>query len=122
MFLSPYSYFQETLKILTVESAASPIPSRDGSWFSQRGIPCLFSRFPFDERRPRSREGLPLQDNKSSPPQGETLVEMHDVCVKYGDKLALGGWKQEIDGTPREGLWWTVRRGERWGVFGPNGQ
>ena len=33
----------------------------------------------------------------------------------------LGGWKQFVDGQEREGLSWQVRRGERWGVFGPNG-
>ena len=54
--------------------------------------------------------------------QAEALVEMRDVCVKYGDKPALGGWSQEIDGHTRDGLWWTVRRGERWGIFGPNGK
>ena len=70
----------------------------------------------------RSREGLPLKDSKTSTQQGEVLVEMRDVCVKYGDKPALGGWCQEIDGHTREGLWWTVRRGQRWGVFGPNGK
>lgn len=70
----------------------------------------------------RSREGLPLKDSKIAAQQGEALVEMHDVCVKYGDKPALGGWCQEVDGHTREGLWWTVRRGERWGVFGPNGK
>ena len=47
---------------------------------------------------------------------------MHDVCVKYGDKPALGGWREEVDGEAWEGLRWTVRRGERWGVFGPNGK
>jgi ABC-type molybdenum transport system ATPase subunit/photorepair protein PhrA len=54
--------------------------------------------------------------------KGEALVEMHDVCVKYGDKPALGGWREEVDGEAWEGLRWTVRRGERWGVFGPNGK
>lgn len=52
----------------------------------------------------------------------EALVEMEGVQVKYGEKLVLGGWKEEIDGHSRSGLWWTVRRGERWGVFGPNGR
>lgn len=70
----------------------------------------------------RSREGLPLQDSRMFTKQAEALVEMRDVCVKYGDKPALGGWSQEVDGHIREGLWWTVRRGERWGIFGPNGK
>lgn len=44
---------------------------------------------------------------------GEPLVEMNGCKVRYGNKIALGNW----DG----GLHWTVRRGQRWGVFGPNG-
>ena len=52
----------------------------------------------------------------------ETLVEMKGVEVKYGEKQVLGAWKQVVDGQRERGLWWTVRRGERWGVFGPNGK
>ncbi|KAI9872944.1 MAG: hypothetical protein M1830_001037 [Pleopsidium flavum] len=52
----------------------------------------------------------------------EPLVKMEGVCVKYGDKEVLGGWKQMVDGGQRKGLWWTVRRGDRWGIFGPNGE
>lgn len=52
---------------------------------------------------------------------GEALVEMEDCQVKYGSKIALGNWTEQKDGTTRPGLSWTVRRGERWGVFGPNG-
>jgi ABC-type molybdenum transport system ATPase subunit/photorepair protein PhrA len=52
---------------------------------------------------------------------GEPLVEMQGCRVKYGDKVALGNWTEERDGKPIGGLYWTVRRGERWGVFGPNG-
>jgi ABC-type molybdenum transport system ATPase subunit/photorepair protein PhrA len=48
---------------------------------------------------------------------GEPLVEMEGCQVRYGDKIALGNWK--VGGA--KGLYWTVRRGERWGVFGPNG-
>ena len=70
----------------------------------------------------RSRDGLPFTSPTAFPQEGEPLVEMQDVCVKYGDRTVLGGWKQQIDNESREGLWWTVRRGERWGVFGPNGK
>jgi ABC-type molybdenum transport system ATPase subunit/photorepair protein PhrA len=52
---------------------------------------------------------------------GEPLVEMNGCRVRYGDKVALGNWTEERDGKRVEGLHWTVRRGERWGVFGPNG-
>lgn len=52
---------------------------------------------------------------------GEPLVEMDGCQVKYGDKIALGNWTDEKHGEAVDGLSWTVRRGERWGVFGPNG-
>ncbi|KAL8812501.1 MAG: hypothetical protein Q9223_007276 [Gallowayella weberi] len=67
-----------------------------------------------------SREGLPLQHD-SPKSVGQPIVEMRDVCVKYGDKVVLGNWQEDIDGEQRQGLQWTVRRGERWGIFGPNG-
>ncbi|KAL7922315.1 hypothetical protein ACQKWADRAFT_293141 [Trichoderma austrokoningii] len=50
-------------------------------------------------------------------PDAEPLVEMDGCQVRYGDKIALGNWSQG----DKAGLVWTVRRGERWGVFGPNG-
>ncbi|KAI1431711.1 ABC transporter [Xylaria sp. CBS 124048] len=52
---------------------------------------------------------------------GEPIVEMDGCQVQYRGKLALGNWKQVVNGQEREGLTWTVRRGQRWGVFGPNG-
>ncbi|KAK1827658.1 P-loop containing nucleoside triphosphate hydrolase protein [Podospora conica] len=52
---------------------------------------------------------------------GEPLVEMDGCVVRYGDKVVLGNWTEEREGRSRKGLFWTVRRGERWGVFGPNG-
>ncbi|KID92213.1 ABC transporter domain containing protein [Metarhizium guizhouense ARSEF 977] len=54
-------------------------------------------------------------------PDAEPLVEMDGCRVQYGDKIALGNWSQETPQGPKDGLVWTVRRGERWGVFGPNG-
>ncbi|KAI9829848.1 MAG: hypothetical protein M1819_005946 [Sarea resinae] len=58
----------------------------------------------------------------------EPIVEMEGVEVKYGDKEILGRWNQ---GNPnshkgmqknlKDGLWWRVRRGQKWGIFGPNG-
>ncbi|KAL8872425.1 MAG: hypothetical protein Q9174_001945 [Haloplaca sp. 1 TL-2023] len=72
-------------------------------------------------RPQRSREGIPM---RSTEPQalGEPIVDMHSVQVKYGDKIVLGNWNQ-VDGKGKTtvGLNWTVRRGSRWGVFGPNG-
>ncbi len=55
---------------------------------------------------------------------GEPLVEMEGCQVRYGDRVALGNWATAQDEHQPEGkggLHWTVRRGERWGVFGPNG-
>lgn len=54
-------------------------------------------------------------------PDAEPLVEMDGCKVKYGDRIALGNWMQETSQGQKDGLIWTVRRGERWGVFGPNG-
>ncbi|EPE10734.1 abc transporter [Ophiostoma piceae UAMH 11346] len=55
-------------------------------------------------------------------PPGEPIVEMEGCRVQYGDRIALGNWTQKLaDGSTVPGLFWTVRRGERWGVFGPNG-
>lgn len=51
----------------------------------------------------------------------EPVVEMEGVHLSYGSKAVLGNWKQKVDGEERDGLWWTARRGERWGIFGPNG-
>ncbi|KAL7796640.1 hypothetical protein V8C37DRAFT_372461 [Trichoderma ceciliae] len=54
-------------------------------------------------------------------PNAEPLVEMDGCQVRYGDKVALGNWSQQTPQGDKAGLIWTVRRGERWGVFGPNG-
>ena len=62
-------------------------------------------------------------DDGMSPisPDAEPLIEMDGCRVQYGDKIALGNWTQQTRDGPKDGLVWTVRRGERWGVFGPNG-
>ncbi len=51
----------------------------------------------------------------------EVLVNMEGVCVKYGEKIVLGNWTQGSEGEKTRGLRWDVRRGDRWGIFGPNG-
>lgn len=51
----------------------------------------------------------------------EILVNMEGVRVEYGDKTVLGNWTQRLDDQQTRGLWWDVRRGDRWGIFGPNG-
>ncbi|KAL9100844.1 MAG: hypothetical protein Q9163_003834 [Psora crenata] len=72
-----------------------------------------------------SREGLPLTDESSSPhpskcsiTESDILVSMRGVRVNYGEKTVLGNWQQE-DG--KDGLWWDVHKGQRWGIFGLNG-
>ena len=57
----------------------------------------------------------------SIPGPGEPVVQMKDVIIKYGEKQILGGWAETYEDGTRAGLHWTVRKGERWGVFGPNG-
>lgn len=46
---------------------------------------------------------------------------MEGVKIKYGQRVILGDWTQKVNGRNQEGLWWSVRRGQRWGLFGPNG-
>ena len=52
---------------------------------------------------------------------GEVLVEMEGVQVAYGDRKVLGDWEEAVDGQLRRGLWFRVRRGDRWAIVGPNG-
>lgn len=60
---------------------------------------------------------------KTTPP-GEPIIELEGVKVNYNNKSVLGDFDQIEDGKRRavQGLWWTVCRGQRWGVFGPNGK
>lgn len=54
-------------------------------------------------------------------PGGEPLIEMTGVRVKYGSKVALGDWDQDIYDATQPGLRWRVRRGQRWALLGANG-
>ena len=64
----------------------------------------------------------PLQTTFSESAEvGEPVVQMKNVVVKYGERQILGGWNKDNDPGTKAGLDWTVRKGERWGVFGPNG-
>jgi ABC-type molybdenum transport system ATPase subunit/photorepair protein PhrA len=65
-------------------------------------------------------EALDVEANHSINPD-EPLVEMSGVRVSYGPKTVLGNWEQEVSGQIKQGLWWTIKRGQRWGIFGPNG-
>ncbi|KAL2827529.1 P-loop containing nucleoside triphosphate hydrolase protein [Aspergillus cavernicola] len=63
----------------------------------------------------------PTPTQELPPPGGEPLVEMDGVRVQYGDKVVLGDWNQHVREKEREGLHWTVRRGQRWAILGANG-
>ncbi|KAF2808293.1 P-loop containing nucleoside triphosphate hydrolase protein [Mytilinidion resinicola] len=67
-----------------------------------------------------SRDGYEKND-ETRVPLGDPLVEMQGVRIKYGSNSVLGDWQQDVDGTKKDGLWWDVRRGQRWGIFGANG-
>jgi molybdate transport system ATP-binding protein len=61
---------------------------------------------------PRAEPEAPAARPEAARPAAapsEVLVQMRDVRVRYGDKTVL------------EGLFWTMRRGERWCIRGPNG-
>ncbi|KAK3669562.1 hypothetical protein LTR78_010562 [Recurvomyces mirabilis] len=69
--------------------------------------------------RKYSRDGFHRDSPALSP--GDALVEMQGVKVAYGDKVVLGDWSQEHDNTSRSGLWWSLHRGQRCAILGPNG-
>jgi ABC-type molybdenum transport system ATPase subunit/photorepair protein PhrA len=69
---------------------------------------------------PLSRDGFRRMDDHVNE-IGEPLLEMNGVKVAYGEKTVLGGWQQDHEGTVKEGLWWKLHQGQRWGVFGANG-
>ncbi|KAL3427431.1 ABC transporter [Phlyctema vagabunda] len=71
--------------------------------------------------QPTPKEISPVSKQSDTPGIGEPLVEMEGARVRYGSKTVLGNWQQNVNGGTKDGLWWTVRRGERWGIFGPNG-
>lgn len=81
------------------------------------------------EESPLTNGGLQSESTESGPKDneddasalGESIVEMKGVKVTYGTKTVLGNWSEAVDGKEQEGLWWTVRRGQRWGIFGANG-
>ncbi|KAG9228768.1 P-loop containing nucleoside triphosphate hydrolase protein [Amylocarpus encephaloides] len=67
-----------------------------------------------------SRDGYEMTDQRDRN-IGKSLVEMEGAVISYGSKTVLGNWKQDVAGESRNGLWWNVKHGERWGIFGPNG-
>jgi ABC-type molybdenum transport system ATPase subunit/photorepair protein PhrA len=69
---------------------------------------------------PISRDGYKTFDSNPAT-IGEPVVEMQGVRVQYSGNYVLGDWQQDVNGTKKDGLWWTVRRGERWVICGGNG-
>lgn len=67
-----------------------------------------------------SRDGF-LRNDTDIIEIGEPVVEMQGVKIKYGSNSVLGNWRKESKTGHSEGLWWTVRQGQRWGIFGANG-
>lgn len=67
-----------------------------------------------------SRDGYEKSD-ATQVPIGEPIVEMEGVRISYGKNSVLGDWRQTANGSSKEGLYWNVHRGQRWGVFGANG-
>ncbi|KAK6435001.1 hypothetical protein LTR95_008815 [Oleoguttula sp. CCFEE 5521] len=64
-----------------------------------------------------SRDALSHQ--LSSSPPGEAVIEMKGVRISYGPKTVLGDWHNPS--SPSPGLHWSLHRGQRAGIFGPNG-
>ncbi|KAF2873304.1 hypothetical protein BDV95DRAFT_489572 [Massariosphaeria phaeospora] len=67
-----------------------------------------------------SRDAYRLTDN-ASVSVGEPVVEMEGVRIQYHTNSVLGDWTQDVNGSDKDGLWWNVHRGQRWGIFGANG-
>lgn len=75
-----------------------------------------------EDAEPEPDESTSFRENEPQKSLGEPLVEMDGCRVAYNGKVVLGNWtQQDADGQEKTGLVWTVRRGERWGIFGPNG-
>jgi ABC-type molybdenum transport system ATPase subunit/photorepair protein PhrA len=72
------------------------------------------------EKAAVGKDGSEWEESQGSK-LGEPLVEMSGVRVSYGSKTVLGNWRQQVNGETKTGLWWTIRRGQRWGIFGSNG-
>ena len=128
VYLGPNSQVQaQGEKNFVLSEISDTIVSRLDSVFHRHRMhsaPSAPTRTPPDQSAPFYKgQILPRPDKLGFHViQRESLVEMKGVRVAYGPKIVLGGWKEIVEGKEQDGLWWTVRRGERWGVFGANGQ
>ena len=82
-------------------------------------VPAATSGTDYDHASKVSKDGF-QQTSPALVPR-EAVVEMLGVKVAYGDRTVLGDWEQAHDGEQRPGLWWSLHRGQRYGIFGPNG-
>lgn len=126
---------KEPEEIAKIRHRRRMYPERgDGIYITRDGIFCTGTN---SLDSPRSRRSLEFLRNI---PSGDPVVEMEGVQIRYkpGEPAVLGDWEEKVDTSfeygesvmlkrehmepnQRRGLWWTVRQGERWGVFGPNG-
>ncbi|KAH8679070.1 P-loop containing nucleoside triphosphate hydrolase protein [Tricladium varicosporioides] len=118
MEMPPLHQLKEIGRSLTENGILEPLWTVDVNSTAQKPIT-------LNQSKPKSsillsRDGYPMEDLEPAE-IGEPLIEMEGAKISYGSKIVLGNWRQEVDGQAQDGLWWNVRRGERWGVFGPNG-
>ena len=57
---------------------------------------------------PKTRD-LRVSHARPDPDTGDTLIEMRNTTVSYGDVVVL------------KGITWSMKRGENWAILGPNG-
>lgn len=83
--------------------------SRQGVGLSQKGREGLLEKV--WAGADVANAGAPAKEEirEETPEQLEALVEMENVRIAYFGSEILSGFS------------WTIRRGERWGLFGPNG-
>lgn len=116
------TYLRGVRKGTLAEDAKMPVKSlrEMGRVLAQEGIR---GRGLGEEGEAFASAAVPPVSQEGEAPRalGEPLVEMDGCKVTYGNKVALGNWDEHINGEVKSGLFWTVRRGERWGIFGPNG-
>ena len=97
-----------------------------------------------DEYTLRARRNFFKFEMVQEPANGEPMIEMSGVNVRYGKTTVLGNWDKQYEmhlqprrfhtaqhspelinfedtNQPRAGLHWTVCRGQRWCIVGPNG-
>ncbi|PVI02513.1 P-loop containing nucleoside triphosphate hydrolase protein [Periconia macrospinosa] len=97
-----------------------------GRHLSERGdfetAPSIPSSHPDNSPSIVSRDGYEKHDKSAPAKIGSPVVEMEGVNIQYGTNSVLGAWEQTTpEGVSKPGFWWTVRQGERWGIFGANG-